>query len=37
MKAYRPTWLEISPANLQYNCETVRKLVGNDVKNLCCS
>lgn len=32
MKAYRPTWLEISPANLQYNCETVRKLVGNDVK-----
>lgn len=32
MKAYRPTWLEISPANLQYNCETVRKLAGNDVK-----
>ena len=32
MGVYRPAWLEISPANLQYNCETVRKLAGNDVK-----
>lgn len=32
MNVYRPAWLEISPANLQYNCETVRKLVGDNVK-----
>ena len=32
MNAYRPAWLEISPANLQYNCETVKKLVGDQVK-----
>ena len=32
MSAYRPTWLEISPANLQYNCETVKKIVGDSVK-----
>jgi len=32
MKAYRPSWLEISPANLQYNCETVKKIVGDQVK-----
>lgn len=32
MSAYRPAWLEISPANLQYNCETVKKIVGEKVK-----
>lgn len=32
MNAYRPAWLEISPANLQYNCETVTKIVGEKVK-----
>ena len=32
MSAYRPAWLEISPANLQYNCETVKKIVGDKVK-----
>lgn len=32
MSAYRPAWLEISPANLQYNCETVKKIVGDQVK-----
>lgn len=32
MSAYRPTWLEISSANLQYNCETVKKIVGDSVK-----
>ena len=32
MNVYRPSWLEISPANLQYNCETVKKLVGDSVK-----
>lgn len=32
MNAYRPAWLEISPANLQYNCETVKKIVGEKVK-----
>lgn len=32
MSAYRPTWLEISPINLQYNCETVKKIVGDSVR-----
>ena len=32
MSADRPAWLEISPANLQYNCETVKKIVGDQVK-----
>lgn len=32
MRAYRPAWLEISPAKLQYNCETVKKIVGDKVK-----
>lgn len=32
MNAYRPAWLEISPKNLQYNCETVKKIVGEGVK-----
>lgn len=32
MSAYRPAWLEISPAYLQYNCETVKKIVGEKVK-----
>lgn len=31
-KAYRPSWVEISRANLQYNCETVRKIVGENVR-----
>jgi len=31
-QVYRPAWVEISSANLQYNCETVRKIVGDNVK-----
>lgn len=26
---YRPSWTEIYPENIQYNCSTVRKLVGD--------
>ncbi len=32
MGAYRPAWVEISPAKLRHNCETVRNLVGENVK-----
>lgn len=32
MGTYRPTWLEISLTNLQHNCNTIRKLVGPQVK-----
>ena len=35
MSAYRPAWLEISPANLQYNCETVKKNRRGSGKGVC--
>lgn len=32
MNAYRPAWLEINTEHLQHNCETVKKIVGENVK-----